>query len=471
MKNPFPISLAGRTQLILLIGLTFSHILSILVFTSEKLEPAVLTSERQVLERMATVTRLLLEIPGSLHEPVLSAMNHSGMRFEVLHQTAQDPHPSMAGNDEPLRQQLEKEIGSSQARVVVVTTGEPDWNHPHGTTHRLLFTLEMGIIRLMHDQVMDREVRAWVELPAGHRILLTTRPAENHVSLFRHATISVLIMTGAIFLFSLVIAWHMTLPLRRIIHAADTLGQDVYADLLPEQGAVETVTVARAFNRMNRKIREFVEERLRMIAAISHDLRTPLTKLKLMAEFVGDETMRSRMVATLDEMESMLSATLSFARDASTVEPKQRVNLSGLLSAICEDMVDAGQPATFEESDKQPCHCRPLAMKRALTNLIHNAVKYGGSAQVSLLREDEQLVVVIRDPGSGIPESEWGNVFKPFFRLEPSRSPDTGGVGLGLAIAASVIRDHDGLIHFAHLPKGGFVVRVELPVSTQREKY
>ncbi|MBF0440153.1 MAG: HAMP domain-containing protein [Magnetococcales bacterium] len=465
-------SLAGRTIFILLIGLTFSHILSILVFTSEKLEGSVLTSKQQVLERMAAVVRLLLETPTSLHQSMVLAMNHNTLRFEVWHQPyAKEIWPT-TDNDEDLRHQLETLIASNQVQVKAVATGEPNWNHTHGTIHRLLFAIEVAIIRLMHETVLDQELRALVALPNGQSVFLTTRPADNHVPLFRHATISVIIMTGAIFLFSLLIARHLTRPFARIVRAADAFGLDVYAAPLPETGADEIVTMARAFNRMNRRIREFVEERLRMIAAISHDLRTPLTQMKLMAEFVDNESTRERMIFILDEMEAMLASTLALAQDATFVEPKQRVNLSGLLSSICADLNDTGLLTTFDENQKkEPYLCRPLAMKRALTNLIHNAVKFGGCAHVSLLRMDSSwLVIVILDQGAGIPESEWENVFKPFLRLEPSRSTETGGVGLGLSIAASVIRDHGGMIRFSHPPDGGFAARVELPAEGQKGK-
>ncbi|HIJ86035.1 MAG TPA: HAMP domain-containing protein, partial [Magnetococcales bacterium] len=453
---------------ILLVGLTFSHILSILVFTSEKLEPAVLTSENQVLERMAVVTRMLLDIPASQHPSILFAMNHSGMHFDVLSQPSGHQEPASNQNDEALRQRLEEAIRSPQTRVVAVTASQPDWNHQHGEVHRLLFKVEMSIIRMMHDAVMDRELRAWVDLPTGQRILMENQLTENHVPLFRHATISVIIMTGAIILFALVVAQYMTLPLKHIVEAANTVGRDVYSAPLREKGPTEVIAVARAFNRMNRRIREFVEDRLYIIAAISHDLRTPLTKLKLMAEFVGDENTRERMVVTLDEMESMLATTLNFARDAITVESKQQVNLSGLLGAICADMNDAGQPVDFEDTDKMPCLCRPLTLKRTLTNLIHNAVTYGGCAHVSLKREKDRFIITIRDSGPGIPENEWDNVFKPFLRLDPSRSTDTGGVGLGLSIAASAIRDHNGTIRFAYPPDGGFATQVELPVGSEK---
>ncbi|MBF0627297.1 MAG: HAMP domain-containing protein [Magnetococcales bacterium] len=460
-------TLSIRVILTLLIGLTFSHILSILIFSSEKLEGSVLKSESQVLERMAAVIHLMMEVPVAHHQTLLKTLNHGGMYYHISDSTAAGSEWPGMGSDEGLRQRLEQRIALPEVRVVAVEIRPPDWNHAHGSAHRLLFAMEVAIIRMMHDTVLDEEIHARVALPGGQRVWMSSLPADNHVPLFRHATISVVLMTGAIFLFALGIARHLTRPFARIVQAADRFGQDLHAPPLPEEGAMELITVARAFNRMNRRIREFVEERLRMIAAISHDLRTPLTRLKLMAEFVGDEATRGRMVATLDEMEAMLAVTLTMAREANSPEPKQQVNLSGLLSSICADLTDAGLFATCDESARHLFSCRPLAMKRALTNLIHNAVKFGGAAQVSLQREAERLLITIRDSGPGIPEREWENVFKPFLRLESMGGAEAdgvglGGVGLGLSIASSVIREHDGVIRFFYPPEGGFATRVEL---------
>ncbi|MBF0147764.1 MAG: HAMP domain-containing protein [Magnetococcales bacterium] len=466
MNPRFSINLAGRIVFILLIGLTFSHILSILVFTSEKLEPAVLGSESEVVERMAVVVRTLVSIPHELHEPIVSALERNGLHVNILAPSAPRWEPEGASEDPSLHRHLEKKIELTGARVVAFHANDSDWNHRHGWLHRVLFSLEMSIIRLMHEMVKERELRAWIDLPNGERILLESLLTDNHVPLFRHATLSVIIMTGAIIVFSLVIARAMTRPLRRIVEAADTVGQDLQAAPLPETGPAEVVAVARAFNRMNHRIRTFVEDRLGMIAAISHDLRTPLTKLKLLAEYVGDETTRKRMVGTLDEMESMLAATLSFARDTVVTEPRQRVNLTSLVGAICTDLVDAGQQVVFVEGDRLIGHCRPLALKRAVTNLIDNAVQYGGAAQVTLFCEQQQrFVILIHDPGPGIPVAQWDNVFKPFLRLEPARESGMGNVGLGLAIAAAIIRDHNGTIRFGHPEEGGFITRVELPVA------
>ncbi|MBF0212758.1 MAG: hypothetical protein HQM00_04230 [Magnetococcales bacterium] len=462
MKSLLPGSLAGRTLLILFVGLSLSHIVSILVFTSEKMEAAVLTSEQQLLERMATLTRLLCDAPESLHASILSATNRNGVHLEL--RRASDNAPVAAeGNIESLRLTLERLIDRPEVRVIEMRIREPDWNHEFGTLHRFLFRIEMEIIRFMHVEVIDREWHALVLLPNRQQVLLTTHPAGNHVPLFRHATFSVLIMSGAILILVLIMVRQMTKPWQKIIQAAEVFGRDVYAAPLPEQGATEIIHAARIFNRMNRRIREFVEERLQIIAAISHDLRTPLTQLRLMAEFTRTDEERSRMLSILDEMEKMFSATLSFARDSVSGEPKQRLNLSSLLAAICNDLADAGAAVQFEEQDKLPYFCRPAALKRALINLIDNAIQYGGRADVHLLTTPDAIEIRIFDPGSGIPESEWEHVLLPFRRLEPSRNRHTGGVGMGLAIANSVIRDHGGVIRFVHPAAGGFTVSVILP--------
>ncbi|MBF0109306.1 MAG: HAMP domain-containing protein [Magnetococcales bacterium] len=465
MKERMANSLAGRIIIIMVVGLTFSHILSILVFTSEKLEPAVLGHEEEVLERMATLIQIFPVIPRDIRQPFLAASMRSGMNFSLIGATGPGWPLPPRDNDETLRRLLEGKIGQTGARVIAFSAGPPDWNHRLGSFHRFVFALEMKLIRWMHDAVMERELRAWIDFPTGERLLLESLLTENHVPLFRHATFSVIIMSVAILIFALIVSRATTRPLRRIVEAVDTVGQNATAAPLPETGPTEVVAVARAFNRMNRRIREFVADRLRMVAAISHDLRTPLTKLKLMVEFANDEHTRKRMVETLDEMESMLAATLTYSRDALLDEPRQRVNLTSLVGALATDMIDAGHDVVFSEEERLICHCRPMAMKRALNNLIHNAVQYGGAARITLHRKQRTAILLIHDPGEGIPEKEWDNVFKPFFRLESARGSGMGNVGLGLSIAGTVLRDHDASIRFFHPDSGGFVTRVALPID------
>jgi signal transduction histidine kinase len=224
-----------------------------------------------------------------------------------------------------------------------------------------------------------------------------------------------------------------------------------------------------AFNTMASRIRRFVQDRTELLTAIGHDLRTPITRLKLRAEFVEDDEQRGKIMADLEELEAMVSATLAFGRDARTTEPVTSIDLAELLRTILDDAGDARPEVAEKLSYQGPAHltvqARSLALKRALVNLVANAVNYGGSARVRLVPEDGRMVVMeIEDDGPGIAPAEIDRVFEPFHRGEPSRNRETGGVGLGLPIARNIMRAHGGDIVLANRPPGGIKATVTLPV-------
>ncbi|MGH6945491.1 MAG: sensor histidine kinase, partial [Geminicoccaceae bacterium] len=218
-----------------------------------------------------------------------------------------------------------------------------------------------------------------------------------------------------------------------------------------------------AFNRMHERLQRFVQDRTRMLAAISHDLRTPITSLRLRAEFVEDEEARRKILETLDEMQRMIEATLAFAREEASREDTRTVDLAALIESLCEDLADMGMEVAFAGAEKTPYACRPVSLKRAIRNLVENAVAYGKRARVSLERVGEEFRVVIEDDGPGIPEADFERVFAPFVRLEESRSLETGGIGLGMAIARSVVRSHGGDIVLMNRPDGGLRATIRLP--------
>lgn len=257
-----------------------------------------------------------------------------------------------------------------------------------------------------------------------------------------------------------------TRPLRRFAAAANRLGIDMNAPSLDEAGPREVRLAAAAFNKMQRRLRAFVEDRTRMLAAVSHDLRTPLTRLRLRAEFIDDDVVRDKMLEDLAEMEAMIGSTLAFARDEAAKEAIEPLELNAILTRLGEDMRDAGKPVGVAPAPF-PIHIagRRMALRRALGNLMENAVKYGQVASVAVAITGENVTITIDDEGPGIPEVEFENVFRPFFRLEGSRSRDTGGTGLGLSVANDVIRAHGGEIRLANRPEGGLQVTVVLPIE------
>jgi signal transduction histidine kinase len=265
-------------------------------------------------------------------------------------------------------------------------------------------------------------------------------------------------------LLSVWLARRLVKPIDEFAHAATRLGRDPAAPPLVESGPREVREATQAFNQMQQRIRRFVEDRTQMLAAISHDLRTPITRLRLRADLIEEEETQRKFIADLDDMEAMIDSTLSFARDDAQAEEGERIDLAVLLETLCDDASDAGHTARYAGPEHLTLLCRPIALQRALTNLIDNAVKYGGEAEVTLAEADGQIDIAVADQGPGIPLDEQEKVFAPFYRLERSRNRATGGSGLGLAVARSIIRAHGGDITLANRPTGGLVARVVLPV-------
>jgi len=276
------------------------------------------------------------------------------------------------------------------------------------------------------------------------------------------------------FLFSMLLVLVVTVlivgrvgkPIRIFTEAAERLGRDVNAPPLDEtKGPREVRRGARAFNEMQRRLRTFIEDRTRMLAAVSHDLRTPITRMKLRAEFVEDDEQREKMLKDLDEMEAMIAATLAFAKEDVASEESRRVDLAALVTALTEDMAEAGDDIAYTGPDSMPFQGRPVALKRALSNLMINAVKYGKRARVSLNEAEGWVTITVDDDGPGIPENHLVKVFDPFYRVETSRNRETGGTGLGLSVVRSVVTAHGGEIVLKNRAEGGLRVIVRMPIA------
>jgi signal transduction histidine kinase len=265
----------------------------------------------------------------------------------------------------------------------------------------------------------------------------------------------------------------LTRPVRDLALAAERLGRDVNAPPLPETGPTEVATAAGAFNTMAERIRRFVGDRTQMLAAVGHDLRTPITRLRLRAEFMEDDEQRRKMLADLDEMEAMIGATLAFARDDAATEPSVPLDLAALCRTVLDEAADARPEVAPERiayagPEHLTVQARPVALKRALANLVGNALSYGGAARVALeppaqAGRGRVLRLTVEDDGPGIPPAELEAVFQPFRRLEGSRNRETGGAGLGLPIARNILRAHGGDVVLRNRAGGGLAAEVTLP--------
>ncbi len=335
-----------------------------------------------------------------------------------------------------------------------------------------------------HDVVVlgslyDRLVEVGLALPDHGWLAVTVRvPAPEfwHSSLDLSLFLGLTALVAALFL---VVARRLIAPIITLTHAAEALGRDVDAPPLPEAGPRETAAAAAAFNRMAGRIRRFVQDRTFLLTAIGHDLRTPITRLKLRAEFLEDEEMRRKILADLDEMEAMLSATLTFGRDAAASEQAATLDLVALIRTVLDEAADAApdiaERLTYAGPERLLLAARPLALKRALGNLIANAVKYGDGAAVRLrppeggiaaggMAAGGMAVIEIEDRGPGVADTDIERIFQPFQRLEASRNRETGGSGLGLPIARNILRAHGGDVTLANRPTGGLRATVSLPV-------
>lgn len=309
---------------------------------------------------------------------------------------------------------------------------------------------------------MYPHINASVPLADGKWLILRARVFE-HNWLVAGMILSTLLLIFALYFLVFFAIKRLALPVNRFIKAARRFGVDVHAPPIAVSGPPEVQQVIIAFNEMQSRIRRLLHDRTQMLAAISHDLRTPITRLQLRAEYLPTEQY-GKAIADLTEMEKMISSILSFARDYATTDIMEKFDLNALLESICDDMVDTGFKVGYTSSGgRVPYFGRVTALKRSITNLIENAIKYGEEADVSLIVQDKQLQIKISDQGPGIREFEMENVFAPFYRVDAARSPQTSGTGLGLAVARDIIRTHGGDIKLRNREPRGLTVIVTLP--------
>jgi len=274
---------------------------------------------------------------------------------------------------------------------------------------------------------------------------------------------SLAVLLVAVVAVSLLAVRWATQPLKALADAADALGRNLDRPPMPEKGPVEVVRAAHAFNTMQERLTRYVRERAATLAAMSHDLKTPVNRLRLRAELLDDGEVKSKISQDLAEVEAMVLSTLEFMRGGESTEKPQPVDVMALVESLAADAQVTGGTVTVKGAASRPYTGRPQALKRCIGNLLDNALKYAGT--VSMLVEDDQhrLMIRLQDNGPGIPEKDMEHVFEPFFRIEGSRSRDTGGTGLGLSIARNIAQLHGGSVSLRNREGGGLEAELNLP--------
>ncbi|TRZ96102.1 MAG: HAMP domain-containing protein [Rhodocyclaceae bacterium] len=305
----------------------------------------------------------------------------------------------------------------------------------------------------------------WLHM--GERALLMQQSHGHLPDLPSRFGTHLVITLAAVIAVSLVAVRLVTRPLQRLAEAADAFGSDLESPPLEESGPAETRRAAEAFNRMQDRLRRLIAERGRALAAVSHDLRTPLTRMRLRAELVEDESLRAQINGDIDDMQAMVESTLDYLRGLRENEPVQSIDMEALLASLVTDQQALGRPVTLTGSVVAPYLGRLSTLKRALDNLIDNAVKYGQSALIVVEDGATELRLIVEDCGPGIPEADLVRVLDPYVRLDASRSRETGGVGLGLTIARDAAMLHGGKLLLENLAGGGLRATLVLPRSYQ----
>jgi signal transduction histidine kinase len=398
--------------------------------------------------RAANVALLLEEAPEDLHPSILRAADSPLVRFDA------GPEPLVDhdhGDGRAIAARVRDLLGDGadrEVRVELHEVGPPRRDVPPrmARMHREMMGVPLTAV----------EMRLSIALSDGGWLNVATRFHRPPLQWPWAATVSFLVTAAATlgvagwFLLS-----RITGPLARLAAAADRLGHGEDVAPLPEAGPEEVRELTAAFNRMQDRLTRFVADRTQLLAALGHDLRSPLTAMRVRAEMVDDDETRERLIATIEEMREMVEATLAFARGIAASEPSQTLDLTDLLSELHAELAETGEAPRLEAAPGFDVRVRPLALKRALRNVIENARRYGQDVEVALDRVGDMARIEVTDRGPGIPEAELERVFDPFVRLETSRSRETGGVGLGLPIARTIVQAHGGDLRLANRPGGG----------------
>ena len=426
-----PRSLFGRVALVVFAGLALAHGLTFLALLRERSELSQSMMLAYLGRDVSSAVAILDRVPPAERAAWLPRLARQNYSYAL--DAAPPAAPTAESSVQGLARMVAAELGAARVGAIV-----------RGTGSDLLLPLR---------------------LEDGAPLLLRLRPPAAMIS-----TEAVVLLLVQLLFLAAATWWGVRLavrPLQRLADAADALKPGGNgAAVLAEAGPREVAQAARAFNAMQQRIDAHLAERQRLLAAISHDLQTPITRMRLRVEQVPDADQRGRLLSDLDGMQLLVEEGLAYARTSQAVrEPLRAVDLNALLDGLVCDALDAGHQAELLGRHEAPLTTRVQALRRALTNLLDNALKFGGAAQVVVEATAHEVHISVRDRGPGIPEAELATVLQPFYRVESSRNRETGGTGLGLAIAQELALALNGRLSLTNRVGGGLEARLSLPLN------
>ncbi|MDP1026561.1 ATP-binding protein [Sphingomonas sp. KR1UV-12] len=445
LRRPWPHSLAGQMALLIALALFVAQVINFALILRDRNEFRLAQATRPVAIRIADA----LEREARGDRPIVAEWGRI-RRYptDPVAPAGTERHPEVASE---LRRQL-AEQGVQAGRIDTGLRTFPDDG----------------------DRAERRDLRRRGEHPADQLMIAVEQPGRGWLTivvpwpragarLLWALLFQTLILYVVVLLPVLWIVRRLSRPLRDLRLAAERFGPGDTAAALPTSGPDDVAALIAAFNALRLRVAAMLDEKDRMLGAIGHDLRTPLAALRVRVESVEDETDRLRMVDTIAEMNRTLDDILSLARLGRPSEPVTEVDLAALVDAVVEDFRDLDAPVTFVEAERLRMRLRPALIRRAVRNLIENAVKYGEVAEVHIATAPASVAITVADRGPGIPPDRLAEVFDPFTRLETSRNRETGGIGLGLALARAIVQEAGGDIALANRPEGGLAATITLP--------
>ncbi len=437
----WPKTIGGQLAGLLVGALLIAQLVSLLILSGERglaIDSAVRAG---AVERLAAMIEVMDDTPPRVRVQLAGTLDTRSTRIWVAGRGVLADHP-MSSAEQEFSALLSEQLGVESAgrKPIVRLEENEDGSAGKGMQVTVSFPMREGGWLDLHSAVRPRN--QWHSWP-----WLITLAA---------SAIATLAVAG-------LAVRRVTRPMTALAAAAGRIGRGDTGPVPVPPGPLEIRATIEAFNAMQERLYRYVKDRTRMVAALSHDLRTPITSLRLRVEFVEDDELRADMLRTLDDMQAMADATLAFSREEGLSEETRAIDLAALVEGLVDDQKALGRAVDYHGPDKLVWPCRPFAVKRAVANLVENAVRYGGSATVTVLRRDGAASVEVIDDGPGIPPDRLADVFEPFVRLEHSRNRETGGTGLGLSIARSIARAHGGDLSLINRETGGLKAVIDLP--------
>lgn len=438
-----PKTLYGRIVLLLAVGLVGAQIIGASIHLSERFRLLSKTISVELSQQIAAVYRTINSQPESTHGSLTASLSTPRVKLKIL-DTA--PQALAVGDSEAKNQKL-TEYAARFEQSLAQALG-PD--------------VQTRLIRM--PQASDYKFEIAVQLQNENWLFVAGGPPPEVFGQPWHATIGLIFMLLVIVLLVVIVARSTVRPLTRLAQAAHNVAQDLKHPPLPEDGPSEVQEAARAFNTMQKRIRESIEEREHFLAAVSHDLKTPITRLRLRAEMLPEIRLRDEISNDVNELQQLIDDALNFLRGQSVDESAKPIDLVALVESVADDFRYAGE-VEVNAPDSLRFNGKPIALQRAFRNLVDNAIKYGERARVNLRQDQGAVFITVDDDGPGLPPEQLEMAFEPFFRGESSRSRETGGTGLGLAVVRLVAHSHGGKVQLTNLAQGGLRAEMMLPIG------